>query len=352
MPRPSLPPSVMRLRYILARCSMNRAGSWIQAFRLEPNVDRAYHTQEMLASINAAQTKAPSDSKSAESMNKLATTLQRAIAIKSGEDHGGSDLVFEPEDEQQPILLNVLPEELLILVIRKLDHTSIERFAAVSRKARVLSLDPAIWRELVVMSYKPPQIANLESLVSVVTQYHSDFRRVYIEHPRIRMDGVYIAVCHYVRPGLSENSWVNISHLITYHRYLRFFPDGKVLSLLANEETTPAQLIPTLKPSLRKKGLFIGTWKLSESVVSISNLVDASGRYPIPPITTPGNEEPFARYSFNMVLSLRSRPLGRWNKLELTSYDSVNLENGTTSPLGLRNERGFWFSRVKSFPPF
>ncbi|KAJ7917478.1 hypothetical protein B0H13DRAFT_2441779, partial [Mycena leptocephala] len=289
-----LPPSVMRLRYILARCSMNRAGSWIQhflyrqAFRLEPNVDRAYHTQEMLASINAAQTK-PIGFEVAESMNKLATTLQRAIAIKSGEDteallrarsrassRASSGLVFEPEDEQQPILLNVLPEELLILVIRKLDHTSIERFAAVSRKAR----------ELVVMSYKPPQIANLESLVSVVTQYHSDFRRVYIEHPRIRMDGVYIAVCHYVR----------------------FFPDGKVLSLLANEETTPAQLIPTLKPSLRKKGLFIGTWKLSESVVSISNLVDASGRYPIPPITTPGNEEPFARYSFNMVLSLRSRP--------------------------------------------
>ncbi|KAJ7879908.1 hypothetical protein B0H14DRAFT_3082801 [Mycena olivaceomarginata] len=320
-----------------------------QAFRLEPNVDRAYHTQEILASIKAAQTTDLSSPKDGENVDHLATTLQRAVAIKSGEE---PDLVFEPEDEEQPVYINVLPEELLIIILRKLDHTSIERFAAVSRKARVLSLDPGIWRELVVLSYKPPQVASLESMVPVVAQFQSDFRRVYMEHPRVRLDGVYIAVCHYVRPGLSENSWVNLSHLITYHRYLRFFPDGKVLSLLANEETQPAQVIHTLKPSLRKKGLFIGTWKLSGSVITISNLIDASGRFPIPPISTPGNDQPFARYSFSMILSLSSRPLGRWNKIMMNEYNSVDLENGNTTPLGLRHERPFWFSRVKSFPPF
>jgi len=369
----SVPPAVRQALAVYTRAVQHEQSGQLdtalslyrQAFRMEPNVDRAYHTQEMLASINAAQTNGVSDSKPGD-VDQLATTLQRAIAIKSGEDAGGvvtgtlasllesfpHDLVFDPEDEEQPIYLNMLPEELMVLIIRKLDHTSIERFAAVSRKARVLSLDPGIWRELVVLSYKPPQVASLESMIPVVTQYQSDFRRVYIEHPRIRLDGVYIAVCHYVRPGLSENSWVNLSHLITYHRYLRFFPDGKVLSLLANEEAAPAQVIHTLKPSLRKKGLFIGTWKLSGSVVTISNLIDASGRFPIPPVSTPGNGEPFARYSFSMILSLRSRPLGRWNKLELTTYSSVDLENGNTTPLGLRHERPFWFSRVKSFPPF
>lgn len=33
----------------------------------------------------------------------------------------------------------------------------------------------------------------------------------------------------------------------------RFFPDGQVLSLLANEEYKPALVIPMLKPSLRMK---------------------------------------------------------------------------------------------------
>ncbi|KAJ7504312.1 hypothetical protein B0H11DRAFT_511098 [Mycena galericulata] len=339
-----------------------------QAFRMEPNVDRAYHTQEMLASISAAQTQTVSGDIGKESadVDQLSTTLQHAVTIKSGEEHRGivtgtiaslvesfpRELVFEPEDEEQPIHLNILPEELIIIIIRKLDHTSIERFAAVSRKARVLTLDPGIWRELVVLSYKPPQVPSLESMVPVVTQYHSDFRRVYVEHPRVRLDGVYIAVCYYVRPGLSENHWVNISHLITYHRYLRFFPDGKVLSLLANEDTPPAQLVHTLKPSLRRKGLFIGTWKLSGDVITISNLIDASGRFPIPPTSTPGNREPFARYSFSMIMSLRSRPLGRWNKLDLAEYNSVDLENGNITPLGLRHERPFWFSKVKSFPAF
>lgn len=338
-----------------------------QAFRMEPNVDRAYQTQEMLVSINVAQTQGATSTRAGEdrsSVDELAKTLH-LDTIKSGEVSGGitgslaslieefpSDLVFEAEDEEQPIHLNMLPEELLVLVIRRLDHTSIERFAAVSRKARVLTLDPGIWRELVVLTYKPPQVPSLESMVPVVSEYHSDFRRVYVEHPRVRFDGAFIAVCHYVRPGLSENSWVNLSHLITYHRYLRFFPDGKVLSLLANEEASPAQVVHSLKPSLRKKGLLIGTWKLSGTVVTISNLIDASGRFPIPPITTSGSHEPFARYTFSMSLSLRSRPMGRWNKLELTAYNSVDLENGNSTPLGLRHERPFWFSKVKSFPAF
>ncbi|KAJ6518881.1 hypothetical protein C8R45DRAFT_949615 [Mycena sanguinolenta] len=373
----SVPPGVRQALAVYTRAVQHEQSGQLdkalslyrQAFRMNPDVDRAYRTQELLASISVAQTKdVVSSSKAAEDVDQLATTLQRTVAIKSGhgEDAGGvvtgmlasllkgfpQELVFEPEDENQPIYLNMLPEELVVLIIRKLDHTSIERFAAVSRKARVLSLDPGIWRELVVLSYKPPQVPSWESMVSVVTQYQSDFRRVYMEHPRVRLDGVYIAVCHYVRPGLSENTWVNLSHLITYHRYLRFFPDGKVLSMLANEENSPAQVVHTLKPSLRKKGLFIGTWKLSGSVVTISNLIDASGRFPIPPPSSPGGDQPFARYTFSMILSLRSRPIGRWNKLELNEYSSVDIENGTKTPLGLRHERPFWFSRVKSFPPF
>lgn len=87
--------------------------------------------------------------------------------------------------------------------------------------------------------YKFPEIAEDVSISDLLERYSEDYRRVYIEHPRIRLDGVYIAVCHYMyvlsmkykyfdvsvelddsRAGLSENAWTNISHLITYHRYL------------------------------------------------------------------------------------------------------------------------------------
>jgi F-box protein 9 len=130
-----------------------------QAFRIEPNVDQAYHTQEMLTVINTAQTLGVGGSAEDLGVDKLGDKLHRALAIQSGEAKGvvtgtlasliegfPPDLVFEPEDEDEPIHLNRLPEELLILIIRKLDHTTIERFAAVSRKARALTLDPGIWR--------------------------------------------------------------------------------------------------------------------------------------------------------------------------------------------------------------
>jgi hypothetical protein len=62
-------------------------------------------------------------------------------------------------------------------------------------------------RELVEMTYKPPQVPDVEVMQAVVIRHGFDFRRVFVEHPRVRMDGVYIAVCHYVyvhcMPGFS-----------------------------------------------------------------------------------------------------------------------------------------------------
>lgn len=79
------------------------------------------------------------------------------------------------------------------------------------------------------MIYKPPQIPLELEVEAIVDDYLSDYRRMYIERPRLRLDGVYIAVCHYVyvfnygfrphlalimvthsRPGLSENAWVTV----------------------------------------------------------------------------------------------------------------------------------------------
>lgn len=53
-------------------------------------------------------------------------------------------------------------------------------------------------RELVTKTYKPPQVVDMQEMLPVIEKYMSDFRRVYVEHPRIRLDGVYIATCHYM----------------------------------------------------------------------------------------------------------------------------------------------------------
>jgi F-box protein 9 len=59
-----------------------------------------------------------------------------------------TDLEFEPMVKDEPVLLNKLPEELLVLIISNLDPTSVERFATLSRKARLVCLDAGIWRRV------------------------------------------------------------------------------------------------------------------------------------------------------------------------------------------------------------
>lgn len=89
----------------------------------------------------------------------------------------------------------------------------------------------------------------------------------------------------------------------------------------------------------------------------LSNLFDASRRYPIeelPPAPHPpdqhnsGNIRP-SRYVFVVSLELKSRPLGRWNRLDIHSYDTLNLETGVLTPVALKHERPFWFSKVRSY---
>lgn len=356
-----------------------------QAFRMESNIDRLYQREEMILSLlepppPPVPLVAPSDDALAEQLQN-GLTLQPAVQVSGvvtgtlAEVIAGfpPDAAFEPEEENQLVPLNGLPDEIILHVLRLLDTTALERFASVCRKARLLTLDRGIWREHVAATYQPPQVPSLEALQAVISSFLRDYRRLYIEHPRVRLDGVYIAVCHYVRQGLSENHWVNISHLITYHRFLRFFPNGEVLTLLANEEHAPKDIIPQLRPELKMHGLLRGNWRIVRDTVELTNLMDASGRYNArrprhggsqshahgtqahshahshTSHAHPPSELPEVRYVFMMDLQLRSRPLGRWNKLDWASYNVVNLATGDISPVALKNERPFWFSKVKSY---
>lgn len=292
------------------------------------------HLEGDLRSLDIAGVPAPRPVKSLKDHGVVTGTLVSII------DTWPVALCFEKEDEKDPIPIESLPDEILVHVLMCLGVRSLERFATVNRKARIVTLDSHVWRRIAQDIYQPPQIIpNLDLEQDILPAYLGDYRRLFIEHPRVRLDGVYIAVCHYIRNGLSEYAWVNVSHLITYHRYLRFYPDGQVLSLLANDEVKPQNVIPLLKPNLRMKGFYVGTWKLIGTMIHISGLVDASG---IDSWTA-------NKYNFQMTLELRSRPLGKWNRLDILSYDSVNTESGEETPVALKHDRPFWFSKVRSY---
>ncbi|KAJ5142589.1 uncharacterized protein N7515_001376 [Penicillium bovifimosum] len=74
----------------------------------------------------------------------------------------------------------------------------------------------------------------------------SSWSQVFQTLPRIRFTGVYISTVNYTRPGAaaaySNLTWDSPIHIVTYYRYLRFYPDGSVISLLTSTE--PVDVVP------------------------------------------------------------------------------------------------------------
>jgi F-box protein 9 len=86
-----------------------------------------------------------------------------------------------------------------------------------------------------------------------------------IERPRLRFDGVYIATCHYLRPGVSDFSWNTPIHMVTYFRFVRFFEDGGVITVLTTVE--PRDVVHGISREGQGglKGVSDGVWRMSET---------------------------------------------------------------------------------------
>ena len=107
--------------------------------------------------------------------------------------------------------------------------------------------------------------------------------------------------------------------------------------------------MPTLRPSLRAKGLHIGTYTLvppdfedDHSTQTVSGPKKRT-RILITDLLEPGASEP--KYEFEMELSLRETSRGRWNKLDILDYRSINLQTGEVLGLALKHQKPFYFSK-------
>ncbi|BGP47752.1 hypothetical protein JCM10450v2_003617 [Rhodotorula kratochvilovae] len=217
----------------------------------------------------------------------------------------------------------------------KSDVEALERFARVCRAARVLTLDTGLWRGLCMRTYVPPQqISREESAAQLVKQHGADWRRFYIEHPRIRLDGAYISVVTYLRRGETQSVYAP-THLITFYRYLRFYHHGLALSLLTTDP--PGQIVRKLNPTLRMKGLTFGRWRLRGEHVELWGLED------------PGVDEDKRKYSFRMTCRLKSTARGRMNKLEMLSMATEHRRTLELEDLPIRPTKPFYFSKVQSY---
>lgn len=149
-----------------------------------------------------------------------------------------------------------------------------------------------------------------------------------------------------------------------------------MLSFLTTDH--PSDVVPMLKPSLRAKGLHIGRWrlvrmdededepetvapssptkattngraspvKLTSPTKTTHNQPQKKRKHPkvvITELLEPGENTP--KYEFEMELTLKETQRGRWNKLDLDHYASINLATGEALGLSLKHQKPFYFSK-------
>jgi len=204
-------------------------------------------------------------------------------------------------------------------------------------------------------------LSKEEATDALLPMYASSWQQMFRLRPRIRFNGCYISTVNYIRAGqgsASQVTWHNPLHIVTYYRYLRFFRDGTVISLLTTDE--PANVVhhltkelqdthrgggSTYLPSIVMQNALRGRWRLSTAADNPEvDLKDSEGEVFVE------TEGVNAKYMYRMKLSLRSvGKAAKNNKLVWQGFWSYNMLTDDTGEFTLRNDKAFFFSRVKSY---
>lgn len=206
----------------------------------------------------------------------------------------------------------------------------------------------------VYQTHEKRQCLNVEpkkvddSLVVEQSPYNGSWRKMYLDRPRLRFDGIYISTCNYMRPGIGQ-SWYSPILMVTYYRYLRFFPNGTCLSLLSTDE--PKDTVPVfikqsagVKPRdnysvqrsdgtliSRPKGILNGIWHLENRQGDVL-------------IETEGSVD---RYNFFLRFNIRSSGVKKQNKLKWKDFWSVNKLTQDRADFSLKNDKAYFFAKYK-----
>ncbi|RKP11339.1 hypothetical protein BJ684DRAFT_22107 [Piptocephalis cylindrospora] len=255
------------------------------------------------------------------------------LRIMGKADEGMSGAVEGP----CPPILRLSDDILLHLMLytAQMDMVTFMRMAQGCRHLFLLSHHTFLWKSIGMKVFGPWMHGSGRTEEEWLAHYGGDWRRMYIERPRVRFNGIYICVCSYVRTGWDEEAWSQPTHLVTYYRYLRFYTDGRALMLTSTSE--PATVVRTL--DIHAPGVWQGSWNMDGS-----DQVMAVFKDPRRP-----------RQSFIITVRLRGTGRGKHDKLRWVSFQSVD----DTSESRLDDAHSFsldhfktcFFSRVRFIDP-
>ncbi len=190
------------------------------------------------------------------SLNLSELALDAQKAVESGEDTEAADSSSEDEE----VLNRVprfdfwrLPTEVINKILSSLHAEQLSVLAQVCKDWRIYVYEPRHWRVLALKAWPSESPRALERRL----YQFKTWRRMVIFRPKVRTNGIYI-----VRHQFSKCSTRVIASeaiapvfLVTYHRFLRFYADGTVVSLTTPEPLDKAyrRLKKSWKPALHER---------------------------------------------------------------------------------------------------
>ncbi|KAK7914762.1 hypothetical protein PG985_012465 [Apiospora marii] len=395
-----------------------------RAFRLDNHVERAYRDKHFPG--RWGKQPAPTPENAAPNPSNAAVTVPNtAHHSLDGPPLSLPDLIASfaglsmqpapPEVEGMPpppSPLSALPEEILVHILRDVALLDIADFVRLSqvckRFAFLVATEDRIWRRVSLgeefgfgaMVYHfqrgiswedlsrdaATTLEEAENLLSLEelrqhqkaeaeattlelvrsSLYASSWQNMWRRRPRIRFNGCYISTVNYIRQGHSTGNqitWNSPVHIVTYYRYLRFFRDGTVISLLTTAD--PADVVHSLTKELvrqhENKAMTHlptavmaearkGRWRLSCPALDKDpdadvDLAELEGNLFIETESAVG-----PKYEYRMDLALKSAGKGaRNNKLVWKGFWSYNRLTDDWGAFELKNDKAYYFSRVKSY---
>ncbi|EFX00855.1 f-box protein [Grosmannia clavigera kw1407] len=208
--------------------------------------------------------------------------------------------------------------------------------------------------------------AEATTLALRTRSIYTSWQHMFRARPRVRFNGCYICTVNYIRPGQASANlvtWNSPVHIVTYFRYLRFFRDGTVIGLLTTSE--PADVVHhlTRDQTLQHrdgamKYAMRGRWRMSgigaaqdsqdspDSPEAFSSLAAATAAENKIVVETEGVGKYYNRMEFTMQTAGKGT---RNNKLNWRGFYSYNRLTDDWGEFGLKNDKPFFFSRVRSY---
>ncbi|KAM0335293.1 hypothetical protein ACHAQA_000338 [Verticillium albo-atrum] len=198
--------------------------------------------------------------------------------------------------------------------------------------------------------------------VALLPEYASSWQHMFRHRPRIRFNGCYISTVNYIRAGQASAhaiTWGSPVHIVTYYRYLRFFRDGTAISLLTTSE--PGDVVHHMTkelvalhrgggaahlPSIVLQDALRGRWRLTSAEDDLESLSPKEAEGGVV-VETEGVVD---KYTYRMDFLFRSAGKGaRNNKMVWKGFYSHNKLTDDWGEFGLKNDKAFFFSRVRSY---